>query len=86
MSRRFRAIGERGGPGHFGFSDSSDSGFDNSVLGHIHSLLDEWEEEIVIQQSIGRCARVRRRNYWHVRNVLAQILLHTQNYSKDNSP
>ena len=50
------------------------------------NLLDDLEKEMVIQKLIDRRARVRRRNYWHVWNMLAQILLQAQNHSVDNNP
>jgi hypothetical protein len=40
-------------------------------------MLDDWEEEVVIQQLAGQRAQTRRKHYWIVKNMLAQVLMHS---------
>ena len=80
MSRRVKATPRRancgrGPSGRRGNKGSSDSGFNNYVQGHLHNLLDDWEEEMVLQQLTGKRARIRSNNYWNMKNMLAQVLM-----------
>jgi hypothetical protein len=67
--------GGRGRSGHSGLRGTMTEGYDSSVPRHLRDMLDDWEEEIVVQQLAGQRAQTHRKHYWSVKNMLAQVLL-----------
>ena len=66
-----RGSGGRGHSGNLSRLGSTDSGYDSFMLGHLRNMMDHWEEEMVMQQLVGKRDRIRRRHYWKIKNMLS---------------